>query len=776
MRREDERLLTGRGRYIADLSLPGEVHAAIVRATHAHALVRGIDTTAAEDALLILTGADPEIAALGRMPWEVAPPAAPASDMSTSDMTAPLQPILAGERVRYLGEPVAFVVARTAAAARDAAERVIVDYESLPAVTDVAAAAQPEAAHLWPDFADNVYFHAEKGDAAAVDAAFAAAAHVTRLGLSNNRLAANPMEPRGYVGAYDAGEARYTLHAAASKPHLLKRVIAKAVMRIAEDRIRVVARDVGGGFGSKNHVYPEQVLVLIAARRLGRPVKWIADRAEMMMSDAQGRDQVAEAALALDRDGKFLAIRAATIANLGAYLSPRGVVSPLAAGRTLPGVYAIPAAHLDIRAVFTNTIPTAPYRGAGQPEVMFLLERLVDCAARETGIASDELRRRNFIPAAAFPYRNALGVTYDSGAYAEVLDRGLALGRWAEFPARRAAALARGRYRGLGLSYTIEACGFGVDEEASVAIGADGRARVLIGTMSNGQSHETVYADLVAETLGLPAGAVDIVQGDTDVVPSGNGTGASRSITVGGSALALACRDLLATAVPLAARLLQTEPSRVLCAGGGFRDRDGQGTLSWRDLARAAADKTLAPDPAAPGLHARHRFSPTNYTFPNGCHLCELEVDPETGTVAVEAYVIVHDVGRAIGPRIVSGQLQGGVTQGIGQALLEEVVYDRPSGQLLSGSFLDYAMPRAHDLPPYAVDLCEIRSTVNPLGARSCGEAGPTAAPPAVINALIDALAPLGLRHLDMPATPLRVWQAIHRQAGDKGAPRTPAA
>ncbi len=774
MRREDNRLLRGHGTYVADLALSGQAYAVLVRSDYAHAIIRSIDTARAAQApgiLLVLTGSDPEIASLGRIPWEVAPPApAGCAPLPRALLEEPLQPILCGDRVRYVGEPVALVVGESEAAAQDAAELVSVDYEPLPAVVDVEEAIGIDAAPIWRSFVGNTYFRFQKGDRDAADAAFATAAHAVELKIANQRLAANPMEPRGYVGAYDAGSGRFVLHAAASKPDLLKRTIARAILRVPDDQIRVVVRDVGGGFGAKNHVYPEQVLVMLAAKRLGRPVRWISQRAETLIADAQGRDQVSYAALALDERGRFLAVKATTVASLGAYLSPRGVVSPTSGGRTLPGVYAIPTAFLDVRAVFTNTVPTAPYRGAGQPEIMFILERLVDCAARRLGVSPAELRRRNLVPATAFPFRNALATVYDSGRFETNLERALVLSEWQDFPRRREGARRRGKLRGIGLSYTIEACGFGVDEEARIGITDDGDAIVHIGTMSNGQGHETTYARIVAEALGIDIDDVTIVQGDTDIVPYGNGTGASRSITVGGSALFMACDGLVAKGSIVAARLLQVDAAHIRFRSGMFSQTDGETSLGWAEISRAARDPALAPDPAKPGLSARYRFNPTNYTFPNGCHVCEVEVDPETGVVTLESYAIVHDVGRAIDAAIVAGQLQGGVAQGIGQALLEKVTYEPETGQVVTGSFLDYAIPRAGDLPAIRVELSEVKSVVNPLGARSCGEAGPTAAPPAVINAIVNALAAYGIEHIEMPATPMRVWQMIRERSGGHAA------
>ena len=745
-RREDGRLLTGSGRYVADWTTPGLAHGVVVRSPVAHARVRSMDATAASGApgvLDVLLPDDPEVAALGSIPWELPPP-----DVDQTSKV-PLQPVLARGTVPYLGEPIAFIVAETQSQAEDAAELVDIDYGILPCITAPDSAAAPDAPRLWQEYPGNVYFHFHKGDGEAVAEAFAEAAHVAELSVRNNRLAANPMEPRVYTGEWDHTTGRWTLRVAASKPHLLKRVIAGSVLRIDADRIRVIVEDVGGGFGAKNQVYPEQVLVMLAARRVGRPVRWLANRSEMMMSDAQGRDQASTAALAVAADGRFLAVRATTFAALGAYFSPRGLVSPIAGGRTLPGVYNIPAASIDVQAMFTNTVPTAPYRGAGQPEVMFLIERLVDRAARMLGISPVEIRRRNMIAPDSLPYTNAFGITYDTGDFPANLARAREVADWDGFEARREEARGRERLRGIGLSSTIEACGMHLDEQARVRMGGDGKAEVLIGTMSNGQGHETVYAQLAAEALGCAASDVTVVQGDTDRIANGNGTGASRSLTVGGSALFLACRDVVEQGCVAAGELLQEDPAAVEPCPGGFRVRGTERMATWAAVAGHRG-----------GLAAEHRFNPDNYTFPTGCHVCEVEIDPDTGVVALEAYTMVHDVGRAVNSSVVAGQLEGGVTQGIGQALLEQVHYD-VDGQVLTGSLLDYAMPHADEIPSFHLELFGSPSVVNPLGAKSVGEAGPTAAPPAVINAVLDALAPLGVDHIEMPATPESVWRAI---------------
>ncbi len=774
LRKEDTRLVSGHGRYVADLRLEGMVYGAVVRSPHAHARILGVDVVGAmamPGVLLVLSAQDAQIAGLGRIPWELRPPAKATGPEADARLETGLQPILANDVARYLGEPVAFVVADTPHAAADAAERLVVDYEILPSVTSPDGAVAAAAPRLHPEFSDNVYFTFDKGDRAAADAAFAAAHHVTELELRNNRLAANPMEPRGCIAEFDPASGRFTLHASTGKPHLLKRDIAGGILRIDAERIRVLTQDVGGGFGAKNHVYPEHVLTMLAAERLARPVSWIATRAETLLSDAHGRDQFVRAALALDARARFVGLKVSIIANLGAYLSPRGVVPPILGGRALQGAYAIPAVHLDVRAVFSNSTPVGTYRGAGAPEVMYILERLVDCAARETGIDPVAIRRRNLIPLRAMPYKNAFGVSYDRENFVENFDAALALAEHKGFSERRRQSRRRGKLRGFGVSYTLEAAGLGVSEEATVSVCPDGRAEVLIGTMSNGQGHETTYAQIAAADLGLPFDGIDVIQGDTDRIRSGNGTGASRSITVGGAALRLACRDVVEAGRVLAAHLLQSAPERVALVDGLFRIESSSAAVSWRELATAAADPQVVAAAGGAVLSATRRFDPPNYTFPSGCHICEVEIDPATGAAAVVAYAMVHDVGIAINPQIVAGQLVGGVVQGIGQALCEAVVYDG-DGQLLSGSFQDYAMPRAHDAPPFRLLIKQVPASINALGAKGCGEAGSTAAPPAVINAVVDALADFGVRHVEMPATAARVWEAIEagRAAGRRSA------
>jgi carbon-monoxide dehydrogenase large subunit len=760
LRREDAPLVTGAGQFVADTVLPGEAHAVFVRSVHPHARIAGIDVGAAlavKGVLTVLTGREAQADGLGGIPWEVRPPVPKGVDetalppMGSPEVAAP-QPIIARDAVRYVGEIVAMVVAESVYAARDAAERIVVDYEALPFV--VATDAGPDAPQVWPSHSDNVCFSFRKGDAAAVEAAFARAHHVTRLDLVNTRLSASPIETRAYIGDYDRATERYTLYASAGKPNPIKRTLARNVFGIPAERIRVITRDVGGGFGAKNVAYAEEALVLWAARRLGRPVKWIADRSESFVSDVQGRDQVNRSELALDRNGRFLALRISSVVNLGAYLGPRGVVPVLSGTKLIASVYRLPAAYYEITAVFRHTVPTCPYRGAGHPEVIFQVERLVDTAARELGIDPAELRRRNLVPASAMPHRTVAEVIYDCGDFERNMTDALALAQWDSFPARRRASGARGRLRGIGVANCLEAGSFGPGQKAWVDVDENGFVTVLVGTQSSGQSHATVYSQIVAEALGVPQQDVRVVQGDTDVVPGGDGTGGCRSMVIDGSALQVTLRALIEKGRRFAATSLEAAEDDIDFAKGHYRVVGTDRTISFQAVARVASA-------AGEALGAVESFQPPTNTFPNGCHICEVEVDPDTGATKLLSYIMVHDAGRILNPMVVEGQLHGGVAQGVGQALMEHAIWERDSGQMITGSFMDYAMPRADTIPSYQLTLHEVPTATNPLGVKGVGEAGPTAAPPAVINAIVDALNPYGVRHVPMPATPFAIWQAI---------------
>lgn len=744
---EDQRFLTGGGRYTDDISLAGQLRGHVLRSPYGHARILGIDTTAARampGVAAVLTSAD--LAGIGGIPVGFKP-----NSRDGTKLRPPHRPILADGRVLHAGEAVAFVVAETAEQARDAAEAILVDYDPLPAVTALDAAIAADAPLLWDHLPGNVAFDWDLGDATATDAAFAAAARVVSLTLVNNRVVPTPLEPRGALGAVEDG--RLTLYSGSQGSHGLKDDLIQ-VLGLAPDGLRVVSPDVGGGFGLRLFLFPEHVLVLHAARLLARPVKWIGDRSEAFLADTHGRDHLSRAELALDGDGRVLALRVDTLANLGGYVSQYGAFVPTAAGsKMLAGVYAFQALHVRVRGIMTNTAPVDAYRGAGRPEAAYLVERLMDAAGRETGLGPVEIRRRNFIAPAAMPYRTAGGITYDSGDFAGTLDEALRRADWNGFPARRAEAAARGRLRGIGLASYIEACGGGSGEDCAVRVEPDGGITVLIGTQSSGQGHETAYAQMVAAELGVPVERIRVRQGDTDEIAQGGGTGGSRSIPVGGAATAQAAEKLAATARRLAAQHLGAREDELAFADGNVHVAGSNRFVSLAELARLH------------GLAESARFKPSAATYPNGTHVCEVEIDPGTGRTQVVRYTIVDDFGVALNPLLLAGQVYGGTAQGIGQALLEAAVYD-DSGQLLSGTLMDYAIPHADDLPDFDFTTRNVPCATNPLGIKGAGEAGSIGAPPAVINAVIDALSPFGIRHIDMPATPIRVWQAI-RNAKD---------
>ncbi len=755
---EDARLLRGEGRFHEDVNLPSQAHAVVVRSIHAHARLRGIDAATARRApgvLAVLTGEDLARDNLGTMRMTL-----PRKRPDGSPMFAPPHRGLARERARYVGDPLALVVAETRAKAEDAAALVRVDYEPLPAVTATAAAVG--GAPVWDECPDNVSNVFAVGDAAATEAAFARAARVVRRRYVITRVHAQYMEPRGALGVWDPGEERYTLHADVQYPHRVRTALASNIFQIPEHRIRVIAGDVGGGFGTKGWQYPEHRLVLWAARRLGRPVKWVCERREAVPADEHARDNVTDAELALDADGCFLALRVRTLANVGAYVSSdRNLLATFGNVPTLVGVYAFGAAHVQVTCVLTNTNATAPYRGAGRPEATYVIERLIDDAARELGVDRVELRRRNLIPASAMPYRTALGVTYDCGEFERNMEEAAKLADVAGFAARRETARARGRLRGLAVVNAIERAAGPQPEFAEIRFAPSGSATVLMGTKNQGQGHETTFKQILHERLGLDPGEVRYIDGDTDRVAFGMGTMGSRSTVIGGTALWRAADKVIAKGTRIAARLLEAAEADVVFADGRFGVAGTDRGVTLKEVARAAFQPARLPAGLEPGLYETGTFAPSQDTWPNGCHVCEVEVDPETGAVAVVAYLIVDDVGTVINPVTLKGQIHGGVAQGAGQALMEQVVYDGDSGQLLTASFMDYAMPRADTLPDVHVESRPVPTALNPLGAKGAGEAGTVGALPAVMNAVLDALAPLGVRELDMPATSDRVWRAL---------------
>jgi carbon-monoxide dehydrogenase large subunit len=772
-RREDRRFLLGKGRYTDDIVLPQQSHAVFVRSPYAHAAIRSINASqalAAPGVLAVLTGEDVAADGLGGIPcgWTI-------TNKDGSKMVAPPHPALAYKTARHAGDPVAMVVAKTKAQAKDAAQLVEVDYDPLPAVAHLKVATADGAPLVWDEAPGNVCFDWHLGDAVPTDAAFAQAAHVTSIDLTNNRIAANAIEPRAANGHYDDVDERYTLYTTTQNPHLTRLLLGAFTLKVPEHKLRVVGPDVGGGFGSKIFHYAEELLVLWASKRVGRPVKWTSERSEAFLSDAHGRDHVTHAELALDAEGKFRGLRVRTLANMGAYLSTFAPAIPTYLHATLlSGPYDIPAIYVEVKAIFTNTVPVDAVRGAGRPEATYLLERLVDKAARETGIDRVEIRRRNLIRTDQFPYQTAVALQYDIGDYQATLDLALQSIDYEHFADRKAASEARGKLRGFGLSTYIEACGIapsalvgslgagaGLYEAATVRVHPTGSVTVFTGTHSHGQGHETTFAQLVVERLGIPFENIEIVHGDTDRIPFGMGTYGSRSAAVGGSAIYKALDKIIDKGRKIAAHLLEASVADVEFADGKYRVAGTDREKTFGEIAFTAYVPHNYPiETVEPGLEDSAFYDPKNFTFPAGCHAVEVEIDPETGVVEVVDVAIADDVGVVINPMIVDGQAHGGLAQGIGQALLEECVYDS-EGQLVAGSYMSYCMPRAADLPMFKVGNHVTACTHNPVGVKGVGEVGAIGVPPAVINAVLDALAPLGVTHIDMPATPEKVWRAI---------------
>ncbi len=761
---EDRRFITGHGTYLDDITLPRQAHAVVLRSPHANARIRAIDTgeaAALPGVLAVLTGADLAADGIGTIPC-----------LSGVDGAAlPPRPALVRDRVRHVGDSVALVVAETPAIAHDAAERIAVDYEPLPAATDTAHAADPGQPQVWDEHPGNLCFDWEVGDRGAVERAAAGARHRVALTLVNNRIVVNSMEPRGAIGAYDAGTGQYTLWSSTQGSHFIRNVLADFVFKIPENRIRVVTPDVGGGFGMKLFCYPEHVLALWAARRVGRPVKWVPERSDSFMTDTHGRDNVTRLDLALDAELHFLALDVAITANMGAYLSNFAPEIPTYSGAVMhSGVYRIPAIHVGVKGVFTNTVPVDAYRGAGRPEAAYALERLFDVAARRLGVAPAELRRRNFIAPAAMPYATPLGLTYDSGDFVRNMNDALTAFDTAGFAARRAESRARGRYRGLGLAVYIEQSGMPPDEFAELRFDPSGTLTLLMGTQSSGQGHHTAYAQLAAERLGVAPDKIRVVQGDTDAVAFGRGTGGSRSLPVGGAALVHAADKLVAKGRKIAAHLLEAAEADIAFADGAFTIAGTDRAVPIEAVARAAFNPAQLPPGLEPGFAESGHFTPPAPTFPNGCHVCEVEIDPDTGDIAVLRYLVVDDFGNVVNPLLLAGQVHGGIAQGIGQAMLEHVVFDADSGQLVSGSLTDYALPRADDLPALEFRYNVVPCRTNPLGLKGAGEAGAIGAPPALVNAVVDALAELGIEHIDMPLTREALWRRIRAATAAKAA------
>ena len=762
LRKEDLRLLRGRGRYTDDIALDGQAYAVMLRSPHAHARIAGIDTGAARavpGAIDVLTAADLAADGVGTIPSYSMIAGLVDLVLENADGSprrGTKLPVLADGRVRFVGDIVAAVVAETPAAAADAAERIAVTYEPLDAVTETRAAPAPGAPLLWDEIPGNVCIDGYFGDPEATAAAFAAAAHVVSLKTRVQRVTGVMMEPRAAVARYDDETGRFTLYCGGDNPVRVKRDLA-SVFGLEEDAVRVVAGDVGGNFGTRNWTYPEYAVTLWAARRLGRPVKWTASRSESFLSDYQGRDLDIDAALALDSDGKFLALRSSLISNVGGYTVT--FVPITKSSELAPSVYDFPAAHISARAVMSNTASTAPYRSAGRPEAMLAMERLVDLAAREHGFDPVALRRRNLIPASAMPYRTALGLTYDSGDYVEAMDRALCLADWDGFPARRAEARDRGRLRGIGLANSIEiTSGFPV-ERAEISVLPSGRVDIVIGTLSSGQGHETAFAQCVSDWLGVPFASIRLVTGDTDIVPEGGGSHSARSMRMAGIVMGRASELVIEKATPIAADMLEAAIEDVVFEAGSFAIEGTDRSVTLFAVAEAAEARGET-------LSAEHIEKMSAPGFPYGTQICEIEIDPETGAIEVVRYAAVDDVGRAVNPMILHGQAHGGIVQGAGQALFEHARYDADSGQMLAGSLMDYAISRADDFPFFDTEIMEVPSPTNPLGVRGGGEGGTTPALAVVVNAICDALAEYGVRHVEMPATAESVWRMIDAAGG----------
>ncbi|MGR4867640.1 xanthine dehydrogenase family protein molybdopterin-binding subunit [Variovorax sp. LARHSF232] len=772
-RKEDVRFLTGQGQYTADVLMERQAHAVFVRSPHAHAKINGVDIAAAKDmpgVIGIFSGKDID-GKMGGLPcgWLINNP-------DGSPMKEPPHPILAIGKVRYVGDQVAMVVAETLEQAKNAAEAVVVDYDALPALVSVADAAKKQSGVTIHDAApDNQCYKWVLGDKAQVDAVFASAAHVTKLDLVNNRLVPNAIEPRVAIGAYNRANEEYTLYVANQNPHVERLLMTAFVLGLPEHKVRVIAPDVGGGFGSKIFLYAEDVALTWASKQLNRSIKWTAERSESFLTDAHGRDHVSHAEMAMDANGKFLALRVHTNANLGAYLSTFSTAVPTILYATLlAGQYTTPQIYVEVDSWFTNTAPVDAYRGAGRPEATYLLERLVTRCAWEMKLGQDEIRKRNFIT--TFPYQTPVALQYDTGDFHASMDKAQQLAEVDSYAARKAATEAKGKLRGIGYSSYIEACGIapsniagalgaraGLFECGEIRVHPTGSVTVFTGSHSHGQGHETTFAQVVAARLGIPVENVDVVHGDTGRVPFGMGTYGSRSISVGGAAIMKALDKIEAKAKKIAAHLMEASDADIEFAGGEFSVKGTDKKIPFGQIALTAYVPHNYPlDKLEPGLDETAFYDPTNFTFPGGTYICEVEVDKGTGEVTVDRFTAVDDFGTIINPMIVEGQVQGGIVQGIGQALLENCVYDNETGQLLTGSFMDYAMPRARDFPNFKLDTTCTPCTHNPLGTKGCGEAGAIGSPPAVINAVLDALGPLGVKDIDMPASPNRVWETMH--------------
>ena len=753
-RYEDDRLLSGEGRYVEDVHVEDQCYAAFVRSPHAHAKITSIDTADASSlpgVLAIYTVADLKAEGIGDIPCM-----APASNKDGSNCIMPPRPALAEDRVRYVGDAVAVVIAESRLQALDAVEAIWVNYDLLPAVVETNQAMADNANLVWGEAAKNQCFDWEDGDADATNKAFAEASHVVELELVNNRLVPTSMETRGAVASIEEGTGRLTLCVSCQGVHVMRSLLATQIFNVAEEDIHVTCNDVGGGFGMKIFLFPEYVCQLFAARKLGRAVKWISERSEAFMSDSHGRDHVSHLKVALDSDAKILGLQVNTVANLGAYLSNFAPFVATSAGvPMLVGCYAVPTAYVEVQGVFTNTAPVDAYRGAGRPEAIYAIERLLDVAAFDLGISPDEIRKRNFIREEQMPFSTPLGSNYDSGNFQQNLEDALKLSNWDDFESRRRAAKSRGKLLGIGLASYIERCAGGSPEQARLEVANDGHITLYIGTLSNGQGHETAFRQILCERLGVAFEEVSIVQGDSDLIETGGGTMGSRSVPVGGAAISSVSEKIIEKAKLIAAELLETAVSDVEFDNGVFRIIGTDRVQTFHEVAKAAA----TDDDSA--FDEKESFAPEEATYPNGTHVCELEIDKATGKIEIVDYTVVDDFGHVINPLLLEGQVHGGIGQGLGQALLESCQYESDSGQLLSASFMDYTMPRADDFPPIRFDLNKVPCKTNPLGIKGAGEAGAIGAPPAIINAIVNALKDQGVRHVDMPVTPNRLWNIM---------------
>ena len=761
---EDHRFITGKGRYVDDVTLPQQAYGAVVASPHGHARIKKVDVSKAKKAegvLCVLTAADLATDGIGMVI-----PAMP-EDFGAPKGYRASRPLLTGDKVRAVGDRVAFVVAETLDQARSAAELVEIDYEALPAVSTIEQAVAPNASKVWDENPGNVAFVMAMGNKDAADAAFAKAKHVVTLKITNNRVSANSIEPRASNGDYSADDDSFTLYTTSQNPHGYRQTLASQVFKIPETKIRVISPDVGGGFGMKGFPYPEDGLCLWASRKINRPVKWTSTRAEALAGDAHGRDQVVTGELALDDNGKILGIRAQSMHAVGSHVTPAAFATSMFSVKLLSGVYDIPAGFIAAKAIFTNTSAMAPYRGAGRPEATYLVERLIERAAVVLKMDPLKLRQKNFVPKAKMPFTNTSGVVYDSGDFAHVTEECLKISDQAGFKARRAESKKNGKLRGWGLAYFIEEAAI-FNDRMDLRFDPSGQVTILAGTHSHGQGHATVYAQMVSEWLGVPFENIKFIQGDTNQVPMGRGTYGSRSMMVGGNALKRAADQIVDKAKPMAAKLLEASAGDLEFKDGNFKVVGTDKSIALTNVAKAFYAPMFLPNDVGVGLEAAGTFAAEPPCYPNGCHTCEVEIDIQTGVVELVRYVAVDEVGKVMNHLLAEGQVHGGIAQGMGQALMENVVYDS-SGQLLSGSFMDYAMPRAEDLPDLGGDFAEIPSTTNPLGVKGCGEAGATGAPPAIMAALLDALKPYGIEEFDMPATPERVWQAMQK-AGVKAA------